>query len=133
MIDRAAVISMLLAGHSMRAVQEALSISNTVVRRIRQEENIPVHGPGPKAETVEQTFARRIQATADGHLVWPGSDLGISTIDGAHISVRRWVFQKKYRRPPVGKVTADCGVRGCVHPDHIEDRTMREQYTAIFG
>jgi hypothetical protein len=117
----------------MRAVQDALGVSNTVVRRIRREEGIPLHGPGPKPETVEQTFARRVQATADGHLIWPGESLAIGTIDGAHMSIRRWVFRKKYHRQPVGKVTADCGVAFCVHPDHIEDRTMREQYSAIFG
>lgn len=108
-------------------------MSNTVVRRIRQELGIPVHGPGPKAETPEQTFARRVQATADGHLVWPGQDLNFGTVEGANMSVRRWVFWKRYRRPPVGNVTADCGVHLCVHPDHIEDRVLREQYAAIFG
>lgn len=133
MIPRDDIVRMLRAGHSMRAVQDALGVSNTVVRRIRQEEGIPLHGPGPKAETVEQTFARRVQATAEGHLVWTGRDLNFGTIEGANMSVRRWVFQKKYRRPPTGKVTALCGVHLCVHPDHVEDRSMREQYAAIFG
>ena len=133
MIPYDLIASMLRTGQSMRSVQEALGVSNTVVRRIRQELNIPVHGPGPKAETVEQTFARRTRATADGHLIWVGHDLGISTIEGANMSVRRWVFQKKYGRPPVGKVTADCGTPRCVHPDHIEDQSMRKQYAAIFG
>lgn len=133
MIPRNDIVRMLRAGQSMRAVQDALGVSNTVVRRIRQQEGIPLHAPGPKAETIEETFARRVQATADGHLVWPGGSLAINTLDGANMSVRRWVFRKRYGRQPVGKVTADCGVPFCVHPDHIEDRTMRDQYAAIFG
>jgi hypothetical protein len=45
----------------------------------------------------------------------------------------RIAFQIRHGREPVGYVKPGCEFDGCVHPDHVEDQPMRDQYAAIFG
>jgi hypothetical protein len=45
----------------------------------------------------------------------------------------RIAFQIRWGREPVGYVKPGCEYDGCVHPEHVEDQPMREQYAAIFG
>lgn len=49
------------------------------------------------------------------------------------MSALQFAFRQKYDRPPIGRVQAGCGTPRCVHPDHVEDQPMREQYNTIFG
>ncbi|MFE5514497.1 hypothetical protein ACFQ9J_28580 [Streptomyces sp. NPDC056529] len=127
------VANLLLAGRSQREVSETLHVGYQQVRAARVALGLPPHKPGRPAEAIEVTFARRTHATADGHLIWDGHDLGIRSVDGAHSSAARYSFRRRYGRNPVGKVLPGCGVRHCVHEDHVEDRLMRQQYAAIFG
>ncbi|MZE53783.1 hypothetical protein GTY86_35735 [Streptomyces sp. SID5770] len=127
------VAQMLLAGHSQREISQALHVGYRQVRTAREALGLPPRKPGPTAEAIEVTFARRTRATDDGHLIWDGHDLGIRSTDGAHSSAARYSFRRRYGRNPVGKVLPGCGVRHCVHPDHVEDQPMRQQYAAIFG
>jgi len=126
------IVDMLLAGHSQRAVMRALNVGWPQVSAARRALGLTPAKPGTPGEAIEVTFARRTEATADGHLIWLGTDLNTRHA-GRHQSIRRWVFERKYQRTPVGKVTASCGVTGCVHPDHVEDSRQREQFAAIFG
>ncbi|MEU0317087.1 hypothetical protein [Nocardioides sp. NPDC006273] len=132
MNHRQDIVDMLLAGHSQRAVMRTLGVGWPTVQAARKALGLTPTKPGNRPETVEVTFARRTKATAEGHLLWVGSDLNIR-VHGRYGSVRRWVFERKYRRPPVGNVTTTCEVPRCVHPDHLEDARQRAQYTAIFG
>ncbi|MGW0033634.1 hypothetical protein ACWDXD_27955 [Streptomyces sp. NPDC003314] len=127
------VAQMLLAGHSQRQVSKSLHVGYQQVRAARVALGLPPRKPGPTAEAIEVTFARRTRATDDGHLIWDGHDLGIRSADGTHFSAARYSFRRRYGRQPVGRVSSGCGVRHCVHPDHVEDQPMRQQYAAIFG
>lgn len=133
MITDQDIARMLLAGHSQHATCLALHVSSVRVRTIREGLGLPRRKPGPMAETIEVTFARRTEATEDGHLIWQGRDLAIGTTDGANYSAARYSFRRRYGRNPIGKVTPGCGVHRCVHPDHVEDQPMRQQYSSIFG
>ncbi|MFF9910652.1 hypothetical protein [Streptomyces sp. NPDC013457] len=131
------IARMLLNGCSQSKVMRALPVSGRRVRVIREGLGLERHKPGQPAEPLEETFKWRATPTADGHLVWPTADLHIRTVDGASISAARYAFRQKYGRAPVGKVLPGCGTTRCVHPDHVEDRPMREalatQLASIFG
>jgi hypothetical protein len=128
---------MLTAGKSLSATARQCQMQSTDLRRIRDELGIPPHPPGTKAESIDDTFRRRTTLADDGHLLWPTTDYHIRTVEGASMSAGRYAFQQKYGRRPVGKVIAGCGTPRCVHPDHVEDRPMREalasQLATIFG
>ncbi|WP_282698047.1 hypothetical protein [Streptomyces sp. CC208A] len=128
---------MLAAGHSAHAVIRRYQLSFERVRSLRDELGLPPHQPGTKPESINDTFRRRAVPTDDGHLLWPTSDYHIRTVEGAAMSARQHAFRQKHGRAPVGNVTAGCGTPRCVHPDHVEDRPMREALTTqlnlIFG
>lgn len=132
-----AIAELLCAGHSQSTVARQLRIKVRRVAEIREQLGLPAARPGTKPEPLDATFKRRTIPTEDGHLLWPTSDFHIRTVEGASISARRYAFQQKYGRPPVGKVTAGCGTPRCVHPDHVEDQPMRQvleaQFASIFG
>ncbi|MFE5591489.1 hypothetical protein [Streptomyces sp. NPDC056549] len=131
------ITDLLRAGHSISRITRTLPVAALRVRTIRDSLGIPLHPPGVKAEGVDETFRRRTVLTDDGHLLWPSTDYRIRTVDGASMSAARYAFQQKYGRQPVGKVTPGCGTPKCVHPNHVEDRPMREaldsQLATIFG
>ena len=137
MSTRNAIIELLHAGHSDKAIERQLNVSRLAARAIRHQRGLPTHKPGPAAaNSPEDLFWRRVEPTSDGHLLWPG----YSRQHGANInhggrrhSVHRVAFRIGNRREPVGRVTTGCGTEGCVHPRHVEDQAMRNQYTAIFG
>lgn len=128
---------MLKAGHSVSATARKYQVSAAELRTIREALGLPLHPPGVKAESIDATFRRRTIATEDGHLLWPGTDYHIRTVEGTSMSAARYAFQQRYGRKPVGHVTAGCGTPRCVHPDHVEDRLTRaaleSQLASIFG
>ncbi|MFJ9029767.1 hypothetical protein ACIRQP_14785 [Streptomyces sp. NPDC102274] len=134
---RADIAELLHAGLSDRAISRQLQLRTSRIRAAREILGLPPHRPGPTpAATPEDLFWRRAVPTDDGHLLWPGATQG----SGARIrhgqerySPYRIAFRLRYGREPVGKVTSGCTHAGCVAPDHVEDRPMREQYAAIFG
>ncbi|WP_199546643.1 hypothetical protein [Streptomyces sp. N35] len=136
-MSRAAIIELLHAGYSDRAIERQLHVSTRRARTLRTELGIPAHKPGPTPSSgPEEVFWRRAQPTTDGHLLWPG----YSPHSGPYIrhggrkhSVHRLAFAMAHHRQPVGHVATGCGTRGCVHPRHVEDQAMRDQYRAIFG
>ncbi|MDV5145885.1 hypothetical protein R1T08_17135 [Streptomyces sp. SBC-4] len=136
-VPRTVIASMLTAGHSIAEILRTHKVSQDRVRAVRNDLGIPPHPPGAKPEPIEQTFRRRAIPTEDGHLVWPTTDYHIKTVEGGSISATRYAFQQRHGRPPVGKVLPGCGIARCVHPDHVEDRPMREALTSqlnlIFG
>jgi len=104
----------------------------------RQERltQIPRRPAGRQALTPAQAFDAHTTATADGHLDWTGTRLATTPsvyVNGRQTTARRLAFQLRYGRDPIGRALPGCGYDQCVHPDHIEDQPMRQQYAAIFG
>lgn len=137
MNTRNAIVELLHAGYSDKAIARQIHVGRPRVRAIRAELGLPAHKPGPTpAATPEDLFWRRAVPTIDGHLLWPG----YTTDHGAYIkhgggrhSIHRIAWQHAHTRPPQGRVTTGCGRDGCIHPRHVEDQAMRDNYRAIFG
>jgi hypothetical protein len=137
MTVRADVAELLRAGYGDRTIARQLAVSIGTVERARAELAIPAGRPGPKATgSAADLFWRRVQPTPDGHLLWPGytpRNGAVIKHGGIRHSVHRTAFRIGHGREPNGRVTTGCDRPGCVHPRHVEDQTMRNQYAAIFG
>ena len=137
MNTRAAIEELLRAGYSDKAIERQLHVSRRRARAIRTELGLPNHKPGYKAAaSPEDLFWRRAIPTIDGHLLWPGYDPAQAPSvrhGGRRHSVHRIAFRLAHTREPVGKVRGGCEVSGCVHPRHVDDQQIRDNYQAIFG
>lgn len=58
-----------------------------------------------------------------GHMAWTGP--AKVSLKGQTFTPRRLAFTLDRRRPPVGPVTADCGIAECVLPAHLADYEER--------
>jgi hypothetical protein len=137
-MSRAQITELLQAGGTDRGIERHLGVSKRQVRKIRQELGIPPHLPGNplRGQTLEDAFWRRVVPTDDGHLLWPyyrpGRTCLLKHRDRNH-SAHKIAFRLAYKREPVGLVRTGCGTPGCVHPRHVDDQAMRDQYAEIFG
>ncbi|WP_394436193.1 hypothetical protein [Streptomyces sp. SGAir0957] len=132
---RAAIEELLHAGYSDKAIERQLHVSRRRARDLRAELGLPQHKPGPTPSgSPEDRFWRLAQPVDGGHLLWPhaANTLRLGH-EGPKASIRRIAFRIRWGREPVGQVRAGCDHDGCVHPDHVEDQPMREQFRAIFG
>lgn len=134
---RNAIVELLHAGHSDKAIARQLHVRRQTVAALRDQHGLPRHKPGyTAAGSPEELFWRRVQPTDDGHLLWPGYDPASAPAvrhGGRRHSAHRIAFRLAHDREPVGRVMTGCGTAGCVHPRHVEDQAMRDQYTAIFA
>ena len=135
MNTRNAIVELLCAGYSDRAIARQVHARTTRVAEIRAVLGLPTHKPGPTRSTShEDLFWRRAVPTVDGHLLWPYSTTVVRIgSEGPRQSAYRIAFRLRYRREPVGFVLPGCGMDRCVHPRHVEDQAMRDSYQAIFG
>lgn len=137
MTIRADVTELLHAGYGDRTIARQLAVSIGSVERARALLKLPAGRPGPKAtSSPADLFWRRAQPTDDGHLLWPvytPRNGAVIKHGGLRHSVHRTAFRIGHGREPEGRVTTGCDREGCVHPRHVEDQAMRNQYTAIFG
>ncbi|MFF8656773.1 hypothetical protein [Streptomyces huasconensis] len=143
---RADIAELLHAGLSDRAIARQLSVdAKRTVRPAREALGLPRSRPGRKpAPTVEDLFWRRTQPVDGGHLLWTGARGAASQgrcpflrHGGRVHTAYRIAFRIKHGREPEGRVTPTCDRDGCVAPDHVEDRRIRERtkstFDAIFG
>lgn len=134
MSTRAAIEELLRAGYSDRAIARQVHVRTEAVGEIRGLLELPPHKPGPSRSTHEDLFWRRAEPTTDGHLLWPYTTTALRVgHEGARQSAYRIAFAIRWQREPAGAVKPGCGVARCVHPRHVEDQPMRDQYAAIFG
>lgn len=85
-------------------------------------------------EMLQQWRARTVDL-GGGHLGWTGSRW--IRYEGRTYRGARLAFMIRTGREPVGRVMADCGMEGCVTPEHVEDLTGRQrsrvQFRAVMG
>lgn len=142
MIIRADVADLLRAGHSNAAIARQTGIDPQTAASARVALGLPKHRPGrTPATSVEELFRARAKQAEGGHLAWTGT----RTYDGTPVvrysghlqSAYRIAFTIRHGRDPEGHVRPGCDHDGCVHPDHVEDRPMRQRnraaFAAIFG
>ncbi|MFB6776548.1 hypothetical protein ACFCX0_03755 [Streptomyces sp. NPDC056352] len=129
-----AIVGLLQAGHSNKAIGRQLQINQRRVQAVREELGLPTHKPGMAPSSAEDLFWRRAVHTDDGHLLWPGTSGRVhGGPDGTRPYVTHVAFRIRHGRDPIGKAIAGCDTTGCIHPAHVEDQPMRDQYRAIFG
>jgi len=133
---RAMIEELLRAGHGNKAIARQVHVRHQRVAAIRAELGIPNIVRPAQAGYSEDAFWRRTQPVGD-HLAWTGHYNSTGTpclraTDGMHTAYRI-AFRIRWGREPVGAVKPGCDMERCVHPRHVEDRPMRQQYAAIFG
>ncbi|MYY79705.1 MULTISPECIES: hypothetical protein [unclassified Streptomyces] len=135
--DRQQQIQALLReGLTNQRIAARAHVGHRQVAKTRAEMGLRKHRGGRKAADPATAFYARTRPQADGHLEWTGTRLATTPslyVDGRQTSARRLAFRLRNGREPVGYVLPGCDYAACVHPDHMEDQAMRDQYTAIFG
>ena len=136
MSTRAAIEELLHAGYGNKAIARQVHVHHQRIAEIRAQLGLP-NVRRPRATTYsEGAFWRRTQPDGD-HLIWTGyhNSTGVPCLratDGIHTAYRI-AFRIRWQREPVGAVRPGCDKPKCVHPRHVEDQPMRQQYAAIFG
>lgn len=137
---RDAEIRALLADQSTDAIARQLRVDRAAVRRIRVAVGIPYIRP-EQARTLEEKWATHTKTVDGGHLEWTGEHATTGTpvvsYKEKHYSAAAVAFRIKHGRDPDGYAIADCGLKHCVAPDHVEDeagrRRNREQLRYVLG
>lgn len=138
---RDAEIRALLAEHSSNAIALLLGVDRAVVRRIRSEAGIP-YVPVEQARTLEEKWASHTQPVDDGHLKWTGerrkaTGTPVMRYKDGNYSPAAIAFRIKHGRDAEGYAIADCGLKHCVAPGHVEDEVgrtrTREQLRYVTG
>jgi hypothetical protein len=137
---REAEIRALLAGHSSEAIARQLGVDRTAVRRIRRDAGIPYV---PRAyRTPEEKWNALVRPADGGHVEWTGerangSGTPVMRHKDKYYSPAAIAFRIKHGRDAEGYAIADCGVKHCVAPEHVEDeagrRRNREQLRYLMG
>jgi DNA invertase Pin-like site-specific DNA recombinase len=124
----AEIRELLHRGRSNNAIAEQLGVDRAAVRRIRKEVGIP--SPAPQPLSLEEKWKERTRPLEGGHLEWTGQRVNASRspvlhYKGEYHSPTSIAFRIRTGRDPVGYAIADCGMRQCVAPDHVEDEAGR--------
>jgi hypothetical protein len=134
-------IRALLAQHSSNAIARMLGVDRAAVRRIRGEAGIP-YVPVEQARTLEEKWASHTRPVDGGHLEWTGerqstSGTPVMRYKDGNYSPAAVAFRIKHGRDAEGYAIADCELKHCVAPDHVEDeadrRRIREQLRYVTG
>lgn len=139
---REQIIAALHEGKSTGAIARELRADRGRVRAIRAELGIPAYVQIPQPLTLEQKWQANTRHVDGGHLEWTGERQSTS---GTPV-LRYWpksyspaaiAFRIKYGRDAQGYAYAECGVKHCVAPDHVEDEAgrarTREQLRYLTG
>ncbi|MGV4984555.1 hypothetical protein ACVB8X_14130 [Streptomyces sp. NRAIS4] len=139
-VPRADIVALLGDGLSNAAVARALGCDRHRVGEIRHELELPNVVPQPL--TPEQKWRSLTRPMAGGHLEWLGERVGAAGTPVMRYKERSFspagiAFALQHGRQPDGQVKAECGVRQCVAPAHVEDepgrRRIRERLRRILG
>ncbi|WP_301126834.1 hypothetical protein [Streptomyces cacaoi] len=127
----------LRSGASDRAIARRLRVDATTVAQVRASLGLPKVRSGVRPASLEDLFWQRTDVTPEGHLVWTGyrASGGAPALrhGGTTLTAYRIAWGMSHERAPVGQLRPGCGVKHCVHPDHLEDQTIRTAYRALVG
>ena len=138
---RAAEIRALLGEHSNDAIARTLGVDRAAVRRIRAEAGIPYVRP-EQTRTLEEKWATHTRPVDGGHLEWTGergntAGTPVMRYKDEYYSPAAVAFRIRHGRDAEGYAIADCGMKHCVAPDHVEDEAgrirNREQLRYLMG
>lgn len=126
------IIAMLRDGHSNNRIMRELRCDKQRVIRIRAELGLPTFIRPEQTRTLEEKWALFTQPIDGGHLEWTGtrgtaSDTPVLSYKEQLYTAASIAFTIKYGRKPDGYVKAECGLKHCVAPEHVEDEAGRQQ------
>jgi hypothetical protein len=139
---RADIIAMLREGHSNSRIARELRCDKARVRRLRAELDLPAYIPTEQTRTIEEKWASCTRPVDGGHLEWTGergtaAGTPLLSYKDKHHSAAAVAFRVRTGRDPEGYVIADCGMKHCVAPEHVEDEPgrarNREQLRYVLG
>lgn len=137
---RAEIVAALGDGLSNLAIARHLHCDKNRVARIRRELDLPNVVQQPL--TLEQKWRTFTRPVDGGHLEWTGEhgrSAGTPVMryrEESH-SPTAIAFRIQHGRDPKGYVIAECGLKHCVAPAHVDDepgrRHSREQFRYLTG
>jgi hypothetical protein len=140
--SRADIIAMLRDGHSNKRIAADLRVDRIRVRRIREELGLPQFVRTAETRSIEDKWRLYARPVDGGHVEWTGerstnSNLPLVSYKDRHRSAAAVAFRIRTGRDPEGYTLAECGLKHCVAPDHVEDepgrRRSREQLRYLQG
>lgn len=127
--SRADIIARLHAGHSNARISRELRCDKHRVAAIRNELGLPVFVPVEQTRTLEEKWALDTRPVEGGHIEWTGEratgGTPLVSYKEKHHSAAAVAFHIKHGRDPEGYAFADCGMKHCVAPDHVDDEAGR--------
>jgi hypothetical protein len=127
---RADIVASLRTGLSDAAIARRLHCDKQRVGKIRRGLGLP--SLPQQRLTLEEKWRASTRALDGGHLEWTGergrsSGTPIMRYKERYYSPAAVAFQIKHGHAAVGYAIADCGLRHCVAPDHVEDEAGRQR------
>jgi hypothetical protein len=139
---REQIIAALQAGHSIYRINKELRADRARIRAIRDEIGLPAHVRIAETRTIEDKWHQYAKPVDGGHMEWTGergtsANTPLVSFKERHHSALAVAFKIRTGRDPQGYAMADCGMKHCVAPDHVEDepgrRRNREQLRYLRG
>lgn len=122
------IVELLHQGLSNTAISKRLRCDKGRVGRIRRSLGIADVPLQPL--TLEEKWAANTRPADGGHLEWTGerestSATPVMRYRGKSYSPAGIAFRQRTGRDPVGQVFAECGVKHCIAPGHVDDEPGR--------
>lgn len=139
---REQIVAALRASKSNGAIARELHADRARVRRIRAELDLPAFVPAEQVRTLEEKWSTFTRPVEGGHLEWTGergntADTPVMRYKEQSFSPAAVAYRVKHGREAVGYAIADCGLKHCVAPDHVDDEPgrmrTREQLRYLMG
>jgi len=135
------IAELLRAGVPQIHICRQLHVAPITVQRTREALGLPARKTcRVLPTTIEEAFQQYAQPADDGHVTWGGpvnNSAPKLAFEGTVYYARRLAFRFLHGREPIGKVTAECEVQGCVAGPCVTDQPMRDEanalYAAVFG
>lgn len=129
---REQIIAALQEGRSVYRIVRDLHVDRARVRRIRDEAGIPTYVRPEETRTIEDKWRLYAKPVDGGHYEWTGergmtSGTPLVSFKERHRSAAAVAFRIRTGRAPQGQAYADCGMKHCVAPDHVEDEQGRQR------